>query len=115
MLMAERQSRLKEILSRRGMCDLETLAGELGVSQSTVRRDVDLLEQSGIVERTHGGVIWVADKPAAGAPGRPYAFHQRMSYRVSEKRQIAKAAAGLVKPGQTILIDGGTTTFYLAE
>jgi len=114
MLMAERQSRLKEILSQRGMCDLETLAGELGVSQSTVRRDVDLLEQTGIVERTHGGVIWVTDR-AASPSGRPYAFHQRMSYRVDQKRQIARAAASLVKPGQTILIDGGTTTFYLAE
>jgi len=38
-----------------------------------------------------------------------------MSYRVGQKRQIAKAASALVKPGQTILIDGGTTTFYLAE
>ena len=114
MLMVERQSRLKEILSQRGMCDLETLAGELGVSQSTVRRDVDFLEQAGIVERTHGGVIWVTDRAASSA-GRPYAFHQRMSYRVEQKRQIARAAASLVKPGQTILIDGGTTTFYLAE
>jgi DeoR/GlpR family transcriptional regulator of sugar metabolism len=113
MLMAERQSRLKDILSQRGMCDLETLAGELGVSQSTVRRDVDQLEQNGVVERTHGGVIWVADKAVVAS--RPYAFHHRMSYRVDQKRQIARAAAGLVKPGQTILIDGGTTTFYLAE
>jgi DeoR/GlpR family transcriptional regulator of sugar metabolism len=95
------------------MCDLETLAGELGVSQSTVRRDVDQLEQAGEVERTHGGVIWVADR--AATPGRPYAFHHRMSYRVEQKRQIARAAQTLVKPGQTILIDGGTSTFYFAE
>jgi DeoR family fructose operon transcriptional repressor len=113
MIIAERQVRLREILSQRGMCDLETLAGELGVSQSTVRRDVDLLEQSGEVERTHGGVIWVADRAASS--GRPEAFHQRMSYRVDPKRQIAMAAQALVKPGQTILIDGGTTTFYFAE
>jgi DeoR/GlpR family transcriptional regulator of sugar metabolism len=95
------------------MCDLETLAGELGVSQSTVRRDVEQLEQAGEVERTHGGVIWIADRIAT--PGRPYAFHHRMSYRVEEKRRIARAAAALVKPGQTILIDGGTSTFYFAE
>src|SRR5580765_5171936 len=113
MLMAERQSRLKDILSQRGMCDLETLAGELGVSQSTVRRDVDQLEQNGVVERTHGGVIWVADKAVVAS--RPYAFHHRMSYRIEQKRQIARAAQALVKPGQTILIHGGTTTFYLAE
>ena len=95
------------------MADLETLAGELGVSLSTVRRDVEMLEQSGVVERTHGGVVWVADRVAT--PGRPYAFHHRMGYRIEQKRQIARAAQSLVKPGQTILIDGGTTTFYFAE
>ena len=112
MLIPQRQSRLRDMLSRRGMCDLETLAAELNVSQSTVRRDVEFLEQSGLVERTHGGVIWIGDR--AGST-RPYAFHQRMSYRVDEKRRIARAARSLVQPGQTILIDGGTTTFYFAQ
>jgi DeoR/GlpR family transcriptional regulator of sugar metabolism len=114
MLIAERQSRLRELLSRRGMCDLDTLSAELNVSQSTVRRDVEMLEQSGIVERTHGGVIWLGDRAATPAAG-PYAFHQRMNYRADAKRRIAQAAARLVQPGQTLLIDGGTTTFYLAQ
>lgn len=95
------------------MADLDTLAAELGVSQSTVRRDVELLQQAGFVERTHGGVIWVGEKVTNGL--RPYAFDQRMSYHVDVKRQIARAARGLVQPGQTILIDGGTTTFYFAQ
>lgn len=113
MLIAERQSRLRDVLSRRGMADLDTLAAELNVSQSTVRRDIEALEELGLVERTHGGVIWIGDRPAANT--RPYAFHQRMSYRVEAKRQIARAAKSLVQPGQTVLIDGGTTTFYLAQ
>ena len=62
MLIAERQSRLQELLARRGMADLDSLAAELHVSQSTVRRDVEMLEQAGLVERTHGGVIWVGEK-----------------------------------------------------
>jgi DeoR/GlpR family transcriptional regulator of sugar metabolism len=115
MLIAERQVRLRELLSQRGMCDLDTLSAELGVSQSTVRRDVEQLEHNGIVQRTHGGVIWLGDRgnsqPAAG----PYAFHQRMTYQSDAKHRIARAAATLVQPGQTILIDGGTTTFYLAQ
>lgn len=119
MLIAERQSRLRDLLSRRGMCDLDTLAAELNVSQSTVRRDIEMLEQSGVVERTHGGVIWIGDRAAAAqssAPAAgPYAFHQRMNYRADAKHRIARAAARLVQPGQTILIDGGTTTFYLAQ
>jgi DeoR/GlpR family transcriptional regulator of sugar metabolism len=96
------------------MCDLDTLSAELNVSQSTIRRDVEILEQAGVVERTHGGVIWLGDRAASPAAG-PYAFHQRMNYRADAKRRIAKAAAALVQPGQTLLIDGGTTTFYLAQ
>lgn len=116
MLIAERQTRLKDLLARRGMCDLDTLAAELNVSQSTVRRDVENLEQTGVVRSTRGGVIWIGEKTAAtpNTP-RPYAFDQRMGYQQDAKRQIARAARKLVQPGETVLIDGGTTTFYLAQ
>jgi DeoR/GlpR family transcriptional regulator of sugar metabolism len=121
MLIAERQSRLKDLLARRGMSDLDSLSSELQVSQSTIRRDVESLEKSGLVRRTHGGVIWVGDRSGGSGSGsnsngvRPYAFDQRMDYQSDAKRQIAKAAAKLVRPGQTIILDGGTTTFYLAR
>ena len=94
------------------MADLDTLAAELRVSSSTVRRDLETLEQQGLVKRTHGGVIWIGDKVNGT---RPYAFDQRMGYQHDAKRAIAKAARALVSPGQTVLIDGGTTTFYLAQ
>ena len=123
MLIVERQTRLKSLLSQRGTSDLESLAATLGVSQSTIRRDVEMLEQAGIVERTHGGVVWRGEKhsaamtaaAAATAAGRPYAFDQRMGFRNAEKLAIAQAAAALVKPGQTVLIDGGTSTYHLAR
>src|SRR5206468_4262839 len=105
---------LQELLAQRGMSDLDTLAAELRVSQSTVRRDVEQLEQRGLVSRTHGGVIWIGDR-TTNASARPYAFDQRMSYQVDPKKKIARAAAHLVSPGETILLDGGTTTYYLAE
>ncbi|HEY8665218.1 MAG TPA: DeoR/GlpR family DNA-binding transcription regulator [Tepidisphaeraceae bacterium] len=110
--MAERQSRLKELLARRGMCDLDSLSADLRVSQSTIRRDLEQLEQRGLVKRTHGGVIWVADRNDSG---RPYAFDQRVDYNLDAKRKIAAAARKLIQPGQTVLIDGGSTTFHLAE
>ena len=113
MLIPMRQSRLQELLAKRGMSDLDTLAAELRVSQSTVRRDVEQLEQRGLVTRTHGGVIWIGDRDKPEA--RPYAFDQRMNVQVDPKKQIARAAAQLVSPGETVLIDGGTTTFYLAQ
>ena len=112
MIIAERQSLLQQLLSQRGMSDMETLAAELRVSPSTVRRDLEALEQQGLVKRTHGGVIWVGDK-SAGV--RPYAFDQRMGYQHAAKQAIARIARSLVSAGQTVLIDGGTTTFYLAQ
>ena len=102
------------MLATRGMSDLETLAAELNVSTSTVRRDIEAMEQQGIVKRTHGGVIWVGDRTDAAAT-RPYAFDQRMNYQLESKQRIAQAARQLIQPGQTILIDGGTTTFHLAQ
>ena len=113
MLIPMRQLRLQELLAKRGMADLDTLSAELKVSQSTVRRDIEQLEQRGLVTRTHGGVVWVGDKNATNP--RPYAFDQRMGVQVEMKQQIARAAAALISPGETILIDGGTTTFYLAQ
>ena len=115
MLIPERQSRLRELIARKGVSDLDSLASDLGVSSSTVRRDVDTMVDEGIVQRTHGGVIWLGEKNPQNGAARPYAFDQRMSYQVDAKRQIARAARSLVQPGETVLIDGGTTTYYLAE
>src|ERR1700722_2946096 len=99
MLIAERQTRLKDLLSQRGMCDLETLAAELGVSLSTVRRDVESLEQAGVVRSTRGGVIWARENSDTPVSTLPYAFDQRMGYQLQAKRQIAKAARSLVQAG----------------
>src|SRR3954453_14134005 len=79
-----RQSRLQEFLAKRGMCDLDSLAAELRVPQSTVRRDIEQLEQRGLVSRTHGGVIWIADR-SSSANIRPYAFDQRMNFQEDAK------------------------------
>src|SRR5947208_3158634 len=95
------------------MCDLETLSAQLGVSQSTVRRDLESLEERGLAKRTHGGVIWLGDRSAGST--RPYAFDQRMTFQSESKRAIASAAKKLIQPGETILLDGGTTTFYFAQ
>lgn len=112
MLIEQRQSRLQELLARQGMSDLDSLAKTLDVSQSTVRRDVEALAARGLARRTHGGVIWLGERTG---PTRLYVFDQKLDDQVEAKRQIARAAADLVQLGQTVLIDGGTTTYYLAE
>jgi DeoR family fructose operon transcriptional repressor len=117
MLIAERHNLLQELIAQRGISDLDSLAAELKVSSSTVRRDLEQLEQRGLVKRTHGGVIWAGnERPSPNSTGSlPYAFDQRMGYQVDAKRQVARAARDLVSANDTILVDGGTTTFYFAQ
>jgi len=112
MLPAQRQSQLRELLAQLGMADVDTLAAELQVSPSTVRRDLERLEQEQLISRTHGGAVWVGDRDNVA---RPYGFDQRVDFEAAAKQQIATVAAELVKPGETILLDGGTTTYHLAR
>ena|SRR5688572_14298527 len=102
MIIVERHSRLQQMLAARGMSDVDTLAAELRVSSSTIRRDLESLEQQGLVRRSHGGVVWLGNQSANPQPTtRPYAFDQRMGYQQDAKRAIARAARSLVQPGQT--------------
>ncbi|HPD30677.1 MAG TPA: DeoR/GlpR family DNA-binding transcription regulator [Phycisphaerae bacterium] len=105
----ERRQQLSEVLARRGYADLSLLVSELGVSESTVRRDLSLLEEEGIVRRTHGGAVFVSDRFVA------LNYAAREVTAVPEKEAIGRVAAGLLQDGQTILLDGGTTTFQVAR
>ncbi|GMU21141.1 MAG: DeoR family transcriptional regulator [Phycisphaerae bacterium] len=105
----ERRQQLADSLARRGYADLSVLMAELGVSESTVRRDLSQLEEDGLVRRTHGGAVYVGDRFGA------LNYDARESAAVAEKEAIGRAAAGLIQDGETILLDGGTTTFQVAR
>lgn len=105
----ERRQQLSEVLARRGFADLSWLAGELGVSESTVRRDLTQLEEEGIARRTHGGAVFVSDRFSA------LNFSAREMTAVAEKQAIGRVVAALIEDGETILLDGGTTTFEVAK
>ena len=109
MLNIERQHKLLEILREQKAADLESLAQTLSVSPSTMRRDLDALEKQGLVERTHGGAVY------RGHRQHPVAFSERMSQQVDAKKAIGKAAAALVEPHMTLLLDGGSTVYVAAE
>ena len=110
MLIVERHERLLEILRRRRTAELDDLARELAVSSSTIRRDLEALEEQGAVERTHGGVIY------RGQPQQPkIALVERMTENVSRKQAVGAAAAGLIQPQMTVLLDGGSTVIYAAR
>ncbi len=105
----ERRQHVIEFLARRGFVGLSALVQELGVSESTVRRDLMQLEDEGIVRRTHGGAVFVSDRFSV------LSFAARESTEQAEKEAIGRAAAELVEDGETVLIDGGTTTFQIAR
>jgi DeoR family fructose operon transcriptional repressor len=105
----ERRSRLLDIIRIRGFAALDELVRELGVSESTVRRDLDALEEHGSARRTHGGVLY-----SGGLP-RLAEFDDRQPANWAAKRAIAAAAAGVIEDGETVLLDGGTTTYEVAR
>ncbi|MCC6581185.1 MAG: DeoR/GlpR transcriptional regulator, partial [Phycisphaeraceae bacterium] len=117
MLIVERQQRVLNMLRQRKTVELEDLSRELDVSLSTVRRDLESLEQKGLAQRTHGGAIYLggdAASPASPPPlGVPLA--ERMAERIAEKRAIGAAAAKLVQPQMTVILDGGSTVVYAAQ
>lgn len=106
-LPAERQRRIRELLRDRGSVRVATLAGLLNVSEVTIRRDLEELEQRGLAERTHGGAI------------EAQRLHEEASYgaaserRSRQKRRIGESAAGLVCPPETVFLNGGTTTLQV--
>ncbi|MBM3996420.1 MAG: DeoR/GlpR transcriptional regulator [Planctomycetes bacterium] len=109
MIVEERRQRVLDIVNERGFVSLVDLAKTLSASESTIRRDLEYWHQHGLIKRTHGGAMFRGD-----VQGMP-ALEERTSREIDEKRQIAKAAAARIQDGDSILIDGGTTTLELAK
>jgi len=105
----ERRSRLLDLIRIRGFAALDELVRELGVSESTVRRDLDALEEQGTAKRTHGGVLYSGGMP------RLAEFDERQPANWAAKRAIAARAAEIIGDGETVLLDGGTTTYEVAR
>jgi DeoR family transcriptional regulator of aga operon len=103
----ERFGRILELLARDGTVTVADLAGELGVSEATVRRDLQALGDQRLLERSHGGAV---------AHGTAHELPVRYrTGRSDEKRRIARAAADLVTDGIAIALTGGTTTTEVAR
>ena len=84
-----RRSRLLELVRQRGFATLPDLADELQVSESTIRRDLDVLEENGSAKRTYGGAFYTGPSPQL-----PH-FDRRQATQLEQKRQIALTAATL--------------------
>ncbi|HEX7886946.1 MAG TPA: DeoR/GlpR family DNA-binding transcription regulator [Phenylobacterium sp.] len=107
MLTGQRQQRILETLGHDGQIVASRLAAELAVSEDTVRRDLAELARQGLLLRVHGGAL-----PAAPAAAD---LSVRRQVSIPEKAAIARAAAARIRPGQVVLLDGGTTAVALAR
>ncbi|MFI6504872.1 DeoR/GlpR family DNA-binding transcription regulator [Nonomuraea typhae] len=85
------------------------LAHRLGVSEMTVRRDLDALERQGLVRRVHGGAVATRTREEEAA------FSTRRAWQPATKDRLGAAVAALVEPGSRVLLDAGTTTVHVAE
>lgn len=105
----ERQKRIEDHLQKVEFASLEELAEQVDASVSTVRRDVAQLEAGGSIRRTHGGARLVNPR------SDEFVFNARDTHQLAEKEEIGRLCADLVRPGQTIIIDAGTTAYHVAR
>ncbi len=110
LLAEQRRDVIVEQVRARGAVRVSELAEHLGVSDMTVRRDLDVLARRRLVDKVHGGATAVGER-STEEPG----FTAKVTRELDEKDAIAAAAAELVEPGAAIGLSGGTTTWRLAH
>ncbi len=103
-----RRAEIVRLAKTTGLAGVDDLAVQFGVTASTIRRDLAQLTTAGLLARTYGGAIAVNPHPESS-------LRQRAVEDYEVKRLIAKWAAGQVKPGETVLLDAGTTVGAMGE
>jgi DeoR/GlpR family transcriptional regulator of sugar metabolism len=104
---AERHARILERLRSRGRVEVLELARSLRVSEHTVRRDLLALQAKGVLQRTHGGAVTLDTARLD--------LRERAAVLPQAKQAIGRAAANLLEPGQSVILDAGTTTLAMAR
>ncbi len=109
LFLQERRERILALLEQEGRVSVTALSQRLGVSQATIRTDLDALAAQNLLVRTHGGAI------AADRTGLELSFDVRRRLHTAQKERIAAAAAAMVADGDAILLDASTTALALAH
>ena len=109
LLVEERRRRILEILESQERVTVEELVGRFGVSAVTIRGDLDALAESGAVIRSHGGALKRIEAP----DDVPIIVKETLHH--AEKVRIGHAASQMIKDGETIMLDSGTTTMEIAR
>lgn len=109
-MLAERRRReILALVTRNGEVEIQELARRFGVSAMTIRRDLKVLTDEGLLERTYGGAM----QPDGGMA--ELSLDDKRASHPVEKEQIADLAVTFVEPGMSVLVDAGTTTFAVAK
>ncbi len=109
MFLQERQQRILEFLSSSNRATVAELSHLFKVGEATIRRDLSDLQAKGLVRRTHGGAILTYNA------NEETALQERATQNKEEKGRIAAAVAQLIHSGETLMIDGGSTTLQIAR
>jgi DeoR/GlpR family transcriptional regulator of sugar metabolism len=109
MLAVERRRRIAEIIRSRGVVAVAEMAEALGTSEMTLRRDLRVMADQGLLMRTHGGAVL-----PAGLAHEP-TYSEKASQAAAEKAAIARLAVSMVRAGDSIVLGPGTTTLALAR
>jgi DeoR/GlpR family transcriptional regulator of sugar metabolism len=105
----ERQERIVDLLEQHGRVSVAALSERFGLSQATIRSDLEALVQEGLIVRTHGGAILADDS------GIEISFELRRRLRAAEKKRIGAAAAAMIEDGESIALDASTTALAIAN
>lgn len=105
-----RRAKLRDLIRQHGFVSIPDLKDAMDVSESTIRRDLEYLEETGEAKRTHGGVFFTGPSTTV----RQFETKQNQGH-WDKKRRIAHAASQLVDDHDTLLLDGGSTTYELAR
>jgi DeoR family transcriptional regulator of aga operon len=109
MMGEERRAQILQIVRREGRAKVNELASLFNTSEVTIRIDLNELHQRGLVMRSHGGAV-LPDTILRESP-----VHERLKAHAEEKQRIGAMAATLIKDGETIILDSGTTTLEIAK
>ncbi len=110
MLAAERRAHILALLEEDGIVRVSDLVTALDVSDMTIRRDLGVLHEQGLLEKVHGGAVH-RTAPSTTEPG----FAAKAAQQLAQKEAIAATAARFVQPGSAIAVSAGTTTHALAR
>jgi DeoR family galactitol utilization operon repressor len=110
----ERRNKIVDLVNAQGSVLVIDLSNTFGISEVTIRADLRLLEEKGLVTRFHGG----AAKPGTHmmeSDNQEVTLEDRYKLASDPKKRIAQAATGMIEEGMTVILDSGSTTMLIAE